>query len=276
MRLVRRLREPSFAERFPPPPGPTFGEVYGERHRALVSEALDDDGFVADLARRRRLPRGFGAGYDERVVEFPWLLAQRPCGRTLDAGSALNHAHVLDRVLPLVRSLHVVTLAPEPAAFPERGVSYVYADLRDLPYRDRYFDTVVSLSTLEHVGMDNRLYGVDEPRAADPEEELRRALTELRRVLAPRGLLLVTLPYGQAEDHGWFRQFDRGGIERLVEAVKPRRSVVTVFEHMRRGWRRSDLNRARYARYRDSTRDPSPAEDLAAAARAVACIRLEL
>lgn len=105
-------------------------------------------------------------------MEFPWILAQELGGRVLDAGSALNHGHVLDRVLVDVNALHIVTLAPEELAFTERRVSYVYADLRDLPYRDGYFTTVVSLSILEHVGMDNAIFGVETPRADDPEREM--------------------------------------------------------------------------------------------------------
>ncbi len=55
-------------------------------------------------------------------------------GRVLDAGSVLNHAHVLDG-LPH-GDLTIVTLEPEPHAFFARRISYVYADLRELPFRD--------------------------------------------------------------------------------------------------------------------------------------------
>jgi len=36
-------------------------------------------------------------------------------------------------------------------------VRYEFSDLRRLPYRDAWFSSVVCLSTLEHVGMDNRM-----------------------------------------------------------------------------------------------------------------------
>ena len=61
---------------------------------------------------------------------------------------------------------------------PWLGVSCLYEDLRALPYRASYFDAVACISTLEHVGMDNRLYGSDLPPAAEPQREAARALDE--------------------------------------------------------------------------------------------------
>ena len=266
-------RGPDLAEQFPPPEQPWTKE-YAAAHLAFVEHVLSDEDLVRAV-ERGRLPRGFGVGLDERVVEYPWLLAQALRGRVLDAGSTLNHAHILDRVLPVVDELHVVTLAPEAQAFPERGVSYLYGDLRRLPYRDAYFDTVVSLSTLEHVGKDNSRYGGPEGQA-DADAELGHALDELRRVLAPGGTMLVSVPYGRREDHGWFRQLDRADVERLVALARPRRHELTVFAYDESGWRKSSPTRAADARYRDFTADPRPVPDLAAAARAVACLRLEL
>lgn len=263
----------SLVERFPPPDRP-WTEHYVDLHRRFVSAVVDDPGLVELFAKRERLPSGFGVGLDERVIEFPWLVAQELRGSMLDAGSALNHAHILDRMLPRLHGLHIVTLAPENVAFVDRGISYVFADLRELPYRDGTFDTVVSLSTLEHVGMDNTPYGVSAPRAADPACETARALAELRRVLRPDGTMFVTVPYGNPEDRGWFRQFGRNDVERLLADTEPVDVVLTVYRYSRNGWQISGLDEAADATYRDFTADPTPVSDLAAAARAVVCLAL--
>jgi hypothetical protein len=97
---------------------------------------------------------------------------------------------------------------------------------------------------------------------------------ELRRVASRR--LLVTVPYGRREDHGWFRQFNRDDVEVLAEAAAGRRVSIDLFLHTAEGWRRSDLGEAADAVYRDFAADPSPVEDRAAAARAVACLAIEL
>lgn len=267
---TRTRRSIGLADRYPPPERPWTHE-YAHTHRRFISEVLDDSELLALFREGEELPSGFGIGLDERVVELPWLFAQGLQGDLLDAGSALNHEHILDRALPLVSGLHVVTLEPEEKSFPERRVSYVYADLRDLPYRDSAFDTVVSLSTLEHVGMDNTPYGVHESRSSDPSREARRALSELRRVARVR--LLFTVPYGRREDHGWLRQFDRADLKALIDAA-PGIVRTTVFLYSADGWRRSDLAEASEMTYRDFNADPSPVGDFAAAARAVACVAM--
>jgi len=259
-----------------PPPSRIPLEIrtrrYIARHSRTVRRSLADPQFLAAVRSGGSLPDGYGKRLDERVVEFPWLLSMTPSGTVLDAGSTLNHAHVLDAFLPGLDALHIATLEPELFAFPERRVSYTFCDLRDLPFRDDLFDAVVSSSTLEHVGMDNERYGVPVPRAADPDAELDRALEELRRVLRPGGRMLLTVPYGRAEDHGWARQFDRAGIDRMVRAARAGTAQIAVFAYSAAGWQASDLDSAGQARFRDDARDT--VDDGAAAARAVACLAL--
>jgi SAM-dependent methyltransferase len=209
---------------------------------------------------------GYGLGASERVIEIPWLLSKRPSGRALDAGSSLNHPEFLDRLEPLVEQLHVITLAYEGVAYPERGISYTFDDLRDLPYRDGHFETVISISTLEHVGMDNTAYAGRTQGAAasnDPVEDTARAIRELVRVTRPGGRLLVTVPYGERQDLGWQRQFDLADIEFLLSTAAPSESEVTVYRYHSSGWALSGLEEAADAQYRE-----------AVGAEAVACISM--
>jgi SAM-dependent methyltransferase len=271
MRLLRRDDDLDLGQRYPPPEAP-FTEVYADAHRRFVCDVLDDQALLARFRSASRLPVDFGVGLDERVVEYPWLLSRGLAGRVLDAGSTLNHPHLLDRVLPSVNSLHIVTLAPEPQSFVDRGVSYVFADLRELPFRERLYDCVVSLSTVEHVGMDNSQYGGASGREGDPAIAAAAALAELNRVLAPEGRLLVTVPYGRREDYGWFRQFGTEDLDALIAAAGARAADVTVYAYSRRGWQLSSLREAAGAVYREASE--SVPDDRAAAARAVACVEL--
>ncbi len=259
---------PTLPERFPAA-GRPFSPGYGTRHHAFLGEMLGSDDLVRRFARLAPLPAGYGVALDERVVEFPWLLARAEGDRVLDAGSVLNHAHVLDAFLPRIGTLTIATLITEDVTFEDRGVRYVSADLRTLPFDDDAFDLVVCGSTLEHVGMDNAIYGATEPRAADPAAEQRRALDELLRVAAPGGRVLLTVPYGRAEDHGWLRQFDAAGLAELLDGL---RTEATYYGYRAGGWQRVTATALIDAGYRNVHADDSPADDFAAAARGVACV----
>jgi alginate O-acetyltransferase complex protein AlgJ len=266
---------PSWRKRFPPPARP-WTPSYATAHEALVGAAIDDPVLRAAIGSGAPLPDGYAAGFDERVVEYPWMFAQGLGGRVLDAGSTFNHKHIVERALPLVDELTITTLAPEGHAFVEHAVSYVFADLRALPFRDGWFDTVVSLSTLEHVGMDNTSYGVGDAPAPDAEAAVAHAAHELRRITRPGGRILLSVPYGRREDHGWFRQFDADDLLRLIAAFEASSHTVSLFAHAPSGWQRCSAEAAADLAYRDAQADPTPAPDGAAAARAVACVTIDI
>jgi SAM-dependent methyltransferase len=251
-----------------------IGEYPETKDRALAL-ALDDPDLLSRFRDGARLPRGYGFAIDERMVEIPWALANLAGGRVLDAGSALNHPVLLERLMPHLDSLTISTFTGE-AEHPGSGAEYVRADLRELPFEDAAFDVVVSVSTLEHVGMDNSAYGSDEPRSADPDRELDRALAELRRVVRPGGRLLITLPYGRAEDHGWLRQFDEAGVDRIVRSLGEGEARLQIYEHGPRGWQPATTEQAAGERYRDPMGRDALEPDCTFAAGAVACLRFDL
>ena len=257
--------------RFEAPEEP-WTEQYGEAHRSFLTAMFDDPSVIGDFRDQGELPSAYGRGLDERVIEYPWLLSQGIGGNVLDAGSVLNHSHVLERVLPSLESLTIVTLEPEAESFSEQGINYTYADLRQLPFANESFDVVVCLSTIEHVGMDNRIYGSSTAIAEEPELEARRALEELLRALKPGGNLLLSVPYGRKEDHGWFHQFDAASLNALLTGT---RAETQFFRYTEAGWERAASSDCAECEYRDYHADRTHVDDLAAAARAVACIRIE-
>jgi glycosyltransferase involved in cell wall biosynthesis/SAM-dependent methyltransferase len=257
----------------PAAPEEPWSHAYNDAHRDFVARVLDDPRVLARFRRGERLDAGYGIGFDERVVELPWLFTRDLGGSVLDAGSTLNHPHVLTRLLPRVDDLVVVTLAPEAEAHPYLGVSYLYSDLRDLPLRDGAYEQVVSLSTLEHVGMDTTHFGAATERAADPGAELARALRELRRVLAPGGRLFLTVPFGAPADFGWLRVFSAPELQRALEAFGPAEAHISHYAYDAAGWQLADAESAANAHYRNPFTQPV-GEDRAVAARAVACVEL--
>ena len=258
---------------YAPAPATPWSHEYNAAHTAFVAAELDDPVLLQRFREDAALPDSFGRGYDERVVEFPWVASRRLRGRLLDAGSTLNNLHVLARVRPRVDELHIVTLAPEERSFPQLGVSYLYADLRDLPLRDGTYDSVTSISTLEHVGMSNEHYGSDVAAADDPQRECLQAAAELRRVLRPGGALHITVPVGRGERFGWVRSFTPDELDELAAAFEPARCTRTFFRHEPDGgWQRATAEEIAGARYRDHFSNVEPGPDRVVAAEAIACL----
>jgi SAM-dependent methyltransferase len=249
-------------------------EGYDEAKDTALTDTLDSAELLERFRSGRSLPRGFGFTLDERIVEIPWVVANLPsAGPVLDAGSALNHPIILQRVMPRVESLTISTFTEEETNA-DLGQHYVTADLRELPFSDGSFEAIACVSTLDHVGMDNSEYGSTEPRSEDPDREVGLALAELHRVLRPGGRLLVTVPYGRPQDLGWCRQFDESGVGRIAREFGTNEPSIHVYAHTKRGWNRSTLRRAAGASYRDPKREELLDGDFAYAAAAVACLAL--
>jgi SAM-dependent methyltransferase len=213
--------------------------AYWRLKRHFLTEVLADPAQLSAFLNGAALPAGYGLGFDERVVEYPWLFSRLPRrnGLMLDAGSVLNHPELLRHPRLDPKHLHIVTLAPESHCDWSLGVSYLFHDLRDLPIRDGVYDTIVSLSTIEHIGMDNQRYAGSDKAAAPSEYDFTAAVRELRRVLAPGGTCYISMPYGVDEDCGWYRPFDAARLDCLVDTFKPTSVEQTYYRYeIGSGW----------------------------------------
>jgi SAM-dependent methyltransferase len=207
---------------------------------------LDDAIALATAARGRgERPRQLQGppGTDERVVEIPWVLARLRPGRALEVGYAFAEAPYLAALLGAgFERLVGVDLAE--ADVP--GLEAVRADVRELPFGNGEFDLVLCVSTLEHVGADNSAYGLP---TEDDGDSRRAALRELRRVLAPDGRLLLTVPLGEPGDYGWFRQEDVRGWTRLFARAGLFVEEQELYELREEGWRAAPELDTRGLRY---------------------------
>jgi SAM-dependent methyltransferase len=276
LRAAQRLRRYETGARLPWSPG------YIEYRFKTIGSTLDDPAMMERFRSGESLPEGYAVAVDERAIEYPWLLSRAPAGGLfLDAGSALNFGPILDRFLTPARSLHILTLAPEGECYWRRGISYIYDDLRRIPARSALYDAVACISTLEHVGCDNTYY-TGGTHAPGSEDDYAVVVRELRRVLKPGGSLFLSVPFGRRQRYETFQQFDSALIENTVRAFEPAETDAVYYRYTAAGWNGStsaDCASAEYVglanrspeRWAESRR---PAEDSAAAARAVACLHL--
>jgi ubiquinone/menaquinone biosynthesis C-methylase UbiE len=206
----------------------------------INSSIIDTD--VLDGISQMKLPISFGHRVDERVIEYPWIfsnLTDNP-EKLLDAGSTLNFKSIIEHPKVESKDVTIFTFSPEKNCFNKKGISYVYGDLRALPFKDNWFDTIVSQSTIEHIDMDNSIYGYDITHNEDETKksyDYLEAVKEMLRVLDSNGNLLITFPYGKFENHGFFQQFDEEMLNRLLELFNNLGDFdCTFFKYSNEGW----------------------------------------
>ena len=168
-----------------------------------------------------------------------------------------------------------MTLAPEKRCYWYKGYSYVFGDFRQTKFKDGAFDTIVSISTLEHVGLDNTLLYTNDPEKAETNKHgFVDAIREFRRILAPGGRCLITVPYGKYENFEWFQVFDKEMIQLLIETFSPSSFDLEFFQYNKAGWQRASEMQVVNATAFDPHSGRGRLDDKAGCARAIACIQL--
>jgi len=253
-----------------------FSVGYFSSRWSAIRKAIDQNA----IEPGKELPDGFGAGFDERVVEYPWFFGRlrhdgSAKGRMLDAGSTLNFDWILNRSPLKAADITIMTLAPEKRCYWHEGYSYVFGDLRSTTLGSGVFDTIVSISTIEHIGLDNTLlYTANAERAEQDEKGFVAAIQEFRRMIKPGGNCYITFPYGKHRNHKWYQVFDHSMVDRIVEVFRPSALEIEYFAYGRDGWRRARADEVKDATTYDVHSGEGWSDDLAPSSRAIACMRL--
>jgi 2-polyprenyl-3-methyl-5-hydroxy-6-metoxy-1,4-benzoquinol methylase len=209
-------------------------QAYVERLDAVAAGRLEDlDGAAANLINYATSHAGFAGQADlwintpvviahaerdvrwtatnERIVEAPFafgtVASLERSARILDVGAAESTIS-----LSLASLGHDVTaLDPRGYPFAHPNLTVAATTLEKLDEPDEPFDSILLISTLEHVGLG--FYG----EGAGAEDADLRALERLARFLAPDGLLVLTVPYGEATVAEKERTYDAKTLDRLLQ-----------------------------------------------------------
>jgi len=145
----------------------------------------------------------------ERIVEAPFVHRNLPYpfrGRVLDVG--YRGSPLIYELASLGFETWGIDIRPPLVKFPD--VEYVIGDICRYQFPPAYFDVVISLSTIEHIGL--RGYGnVD----YNPEGDL-HALQAMHRALNPSGRLILTVPFGRPGETLTSRYYDHQSLLALL------------------------------------------------------------
>jgi len=219
----------------------------------------------------------YGFRIDERIIEYPWLLSRlsKKDGLLLDAGSTLNYELILSHPALVTKKIFISTLSPEGNCFWKKGISYIFEDLRNCCYKDNYFDWIVCLSTLEHIGLDNTMLYTNDPSKKENENRsYLSAIKEYNRILKPGGTLFVTTPYGQYKNHGWFQVFDEEMVDTIIITFNPSSYLETHFRYVPSGWQKSSRILSKNETCFDIHSQKNYDQDFAAFSRAIVCLEM--
>lgn len=248
---------------------------YSEYKYDFIGEFINSE--QLSVFNAGKLPSGYGYRLDERCVEYPWFFSRLKEDETrlLDAGSVLNFRQILSADRLKHRKLYISTLFYEGHVRVTPCPSYVYEDLREMSFRDGSFDAVCSLSTVEHIGLDNTLlYTPDQSKRENDKYSYLKAIREFRRVLKKGGTLYLSVPFGRYKNHGWLQVFDAGMVERLVEAFAPAQVSRTFFKYEHDQWNFSDEESCREGYCFDIRAAQQHEPDYLAFSRSVLCLEM--
>ncbi|MFB0562662.1 MAG: DUF268 domain-containing protein [Candidatus Lokiarchaeia archaeon] len=151
--------------------------------------------------------------YSERFIEYPWAFRNldQKITRILDVGSTgsyfplalacLGHeVYVIDIRVYEYRSLHP-------------NLKDIIGDIRHTEFPDNFFDAVTAISTIEHIGLG---------RYGDPldKEGDKKAIKEIKRILKPKGKLLLSVPYGKSAITKLNRVYDANQLQSILKGFK--------------------------------------------------------
>jgi len=216
----------------------------------------------------------YGYRMDERFVEYPWFFSRLKDSETiiLDAGSVLNFKQIL-RANKLKN--RKITLFDEGRPEIQPSPSYVYEDLRDMCFKDDFFDAICSLSTVEHIGCDNTMiYTPDASKREDDKYTHLSAIKEFRRVLKKNGTLYLSMPFGKYKNHGWFQVFDAGMVTGIIEAFQPSQVIKTFFKYENDQWNFSAENNCLDGYCFDIHKSDTYEADYLAFSRCIICLEM--
>lgn len=252
-----------------------WSEGYEDYKYNYIADAINSSETLA-FFEKKKLPPNFGLRVDERSVEYSWIFSRLSKIKSilLDAGSTFNFKFIVEHPEIKKKELTIYTFYPEGNCFYKNKINYVFGDLRSTFFKDETFEEIVSQSTIEHIDMNNSIYGYEEKNTQGQKSyEYLRAIAEMIRILKPQGKLLITFPFGKYEYHGFFQQFDEEMLQKAISLFDGKGTVsVDFFKYEKNGWRFASKEELSQTESYNPHTGKGLSDDGAAHCRSIACI----
>jgi len=151
---------------------------------------------------------------NERIVEIPFVIKELSA---IPVNSKILDIGCMESELPLfISGLGYQVTGFDFREYPYKmpNFKFVKGDILNLPFDNNMFDSVVCVSTIEHVGIG--FYG-------DPKGDMApdiKGVQEIRRILKTKGLFILTVPFGKSQINKQQRIYDEQAVKKLLEGYE--------------------------------------------------------
>jgi SAM-dependent methyltransferase len=174
----------------------------------------------------------------ERIIEYPFAIQSIA---SLPKGSRVAilgcHGDLLTTILPtLGYEVDGIDVKPFPLGI--GNFHFHQEDIRNTSFASSFFDAVIAISTLEHIG----LFDGD-------EDGDKKTVAEIRRILRPRGICVITVPFAKNQIKIPLKQriYDASSLKDLLTGLSVSRMSVNALNN--RGiWEPTSLERVPLAK----------------------------
>jgi SAM-dependent methyltransferase len=169
---------------------------------------------------------------NERAIEYPWVyknILDLESSRVLDVG-AKEGLPITDMLLENNNIVYAIDINAS-GSYQKGNLIIEKGDILSTSFEENFFDAVIAVSTLEHIGIPGR-YGIS---GADESGDL-KAMQEIFRILKPAGKVLITVPYGMGKSLPLNRLYKRNRIIKLFNKFEILKSQYFRFKPTYRLW----------------------------------------
>src|SRR3990167_4672206 len=123
----------------------------------------------------------------ERIIEYAWVVRHIPGGGKVVLDVGCRYSNLVLTLASLGYKTYGIDIEPYP--YSHRNLKFITGDIRSTDFDKNFFDCIVAVSTLEHIGL--RFY---EKTKKDLKGD-RKAIEEIMRILKPGGKFISSIAF---------------------------------------------------------------------------------